>query len=57
MSRVEVLAYVRFQDGGRERELMPGQTCDLPTVLADAFAAKGWVRLVAQPTKPGRAKA
>lgn len=51
--RVEVIAYVRFQDGGRERELMPGQTCELADALAHAFVAKGLVR-VAPPAKKGK---
>lgn len=44
--RVEVVSYVRYQDGGRERELMPGQTCELADALARAWAAQGWVRPV-----------
>lgn len=44
--RVEVVSYVRFQDGGRERELMPGQTCDLPDALGKAWAEKGLVRVL-----------
>lgn len=46
---VEVVVFVRYQDGGREVDLLPGQTYDVPDVLAAQWVAAGKVR----PTKKG----
>lgn len=55
--QVEVLKPVRFQDGGRERELLPGQTLDIADALAERWVPQGWVQpvRVKAPAKAGGA--
>jgi hypothetical protein len=46
--RVEVVEFVRYQDGGRQVELLPGQTRDIPDALARPWIAAGRVRPVTE---------
>jgi len=46
--QVEVLVFVRYQDGGREVDLLPGQSYDIPDALAQQWIASGRVRPVAK---------
>lgn len=51
--RVEAVVFLRYQNGGRESELLPGQTYDVPDALARMWIAAGKVRAVESPKKKG----